>query len=68
VYLAIEGGGAGYIQDGRVLRDAGIGSSRQQGPIVLSSESSESSERVNEVRVGAVTGVSHSFGYVIFMS
>jgi hypothetical protein len=35
-----------------VPRDASIGSSRQQGPSV---PSSESSERVDEVRVGAVT-------------
>jgi hypothetical protein len=43
---------AGYIQGGRVPRDASVGSSRQQGPSV---SSSESSERVDEVRVGAVT-------------
>jgi hypothetical protein len=48
----MEGGEAGYIQGCRVLRDASVGSSRQQGPSV---PSSESSERVNEVRVGAVT-------------
>jgi hypothetical protein len=48
----MEGGGASYIQGGRVPRDASIGSSRQQGPSV---PSSETSERVNEVRVGAVT-------------
>jgi hypothetical protein len=47
-------GGAGYIQGGRVPRDASVGSSRQQGPSV---PSSESSERVNEVKVGAVTMV-----------
>jgi hypothetical protein len=35
-----------------VPRDTSVGSSRQQGP---SGPSSESSERVNEVRVGAVT-------------
>jgi hypothetical protein len=52
VYLAIEGGEAGYIQSGRVLRDASVGSSRQQGPSV---PSSKSSERVNKVRVSAVT-------------
>jgi hypothetical protein len=38
-----------------VPRDASVGSSRQQEPSVPSSESSESSGRVNEVRVGAVT-------------
>jgi hypothetical protein len=48
----MEGGGASYIQHGRVPRDASVGSSRKQG---LSVPSSESSERVNEVRVGAVT-------------
>jgi hypothetical protein len=48
----MEGGGADYIQGGRVPRNASVGSSRQQGPSV---PSSESSERVNEVRVGAVT-------------
>ena len=49
----MEGGGAGYIQGGRVPRDASVGSSKQQGPSV---QSSESSEKVNEVRVSAVTG------------
>jgi hypothetical protein len=45
---------AGYIQGGRVPRNASVGSSRQQGSSV---PSSESSGRVNEVRVGAVTPV-----------
>jgi hypothetical protein len=46
------GARAGYIQGGRVPRDPSVGSSRQQGPSV---PSSESSVRVDEVRVGAVT-------------
>jgi hypothetical protein len=52
VYLAMEGGGAGYVQGGRVPGDASLGSSKQQGP---SLPNSESSERVNEIRVGTVT-------------
>jgi hypothetical protein len=38
-----------------VPRDASVGSSKQQGPSLPNSKSSGSSERVNEVRVGAVT-------------
>jgi hypothetical protein len=48
----MERGGAGYVQGGRVPRDASVGSSKQQGP---SLPNSESSEGVNEIRVGAVT-------------
>jgi hypothetical protein len=48
----MEGEGAGYVQGGRVPRDASVGSSKQQGP---SLPNSESSKRVNEVRIGAVT-------------
>jgi hypothetical protein len=48
----MEEGGAGYVQGGRVPRDASVGSSKQQGP---SLPNSKSSKRVNEVRVGALT-------------
>jgi hypothetical protein len=48
----MEEGGAGYVQGSRVPRDASVGSSKQQGP---SLPNSESSKRMNEVRVGDVT-------------
>jgi hypothetical protein len=40
---------AGYIQGGRVPRDASVGSTRRQGPSV------SSSERVYDIRVDRVS-------------
>jgi hypothetical protein len=48
----MEGGGTGYVPDSRVSRNASVGSSKQQGS---SLPNSESSKRMNEIRVGAVT-------------